>query len=62
MFAQVLLVGRKTWKVLKIGFWVLEGILVLGTAILVWGYGRALLPDLRPCTKTTMGCPAEHRY
>lgn len=59
MFAQVLLVVRRTWKVLKIR--VLEGILVLGTAILAWGYGRALLPDLRPCTKTTMGCPAEHR-
>lgn len=60
MFTQVLSAGRKTWKVLKISFWVLEGILALGTAILVWGYGRALLPDLRPCTKTTMGCPAEH--
>lgn len=60
MFAQVLLVGRKRWKLLKISFWVLEGVLVLGTAILAWGYSRALLPDLRPCTKTTMGCPAEH--
>jgi hypothetical protein len=61
MFAQVLLAGRKTWKVLKISFWVLGCILVLGTAILMWGYGRALLPDLRPCTKTAMGRPAEGR-
>ena len=33
MFAQVLLVGRKSWKVLSISFWVLEGILLLGAAI-----------------------------
>ena len=61
MFALVLSVGQKRWKVLRISFWVFQGILVLGTAILAWGYSRALLPDLRPCTKTTMGCPAEHR-
>ena len=61
MFAQILLAGWKTWNVLKISSWVLDCILVLGTAILMWGYGRALLPDLRPCTKTAMGCPAERR-
>ena len=61
MFAQVLSVGQKRWKVLRISFWVFQGILVLGTAILAWGYSRALLPDLRPCTKTAMGCPAERR-
>lgn len=60
MLAQVLLVGRKAWKVLKISFWVLEGILALGVVILVLAYGRAVLPDLRPCTGTTTGCPAEH--
>lgn len=61
MFAQVLSVGQKRWKVLRISFWVFQGILVLGTAILAWGYSRALLLDLRPCTKTTIGCSAEHR-
>lgn len=61
MFAQVLLVGRKAWKVLRISFYVLHGILALGVAIVVLAYGRAALPDLRPCTGTTTGCPAEHR-
>ncbi len=61
MFAQVLAISRAMWKVLKIRFWVLEGILMLGVALLVLGFGRSLLPDLRPCTKTTMGGPAEHR-
>jgi hypothetical protein len=42
MFTQALLAGRKTWKVLKISFWALEGILVQGTAILAWGYSRAV--------------------
>lgn len=60
MFAQVLAISRTMWKVLKISFWMLEGILMLGLALLVLGFGRSLLPDLRPCTRTTMGCPAEH--
>lgn len=42
MFAQVQSVGR------KFSFWVLEGILVLRTAILAWSYSRPLLPGLRP--------------
>ena len=61
MLAQVLLVGRKAWKVLKISLYVLEGVLALGVMILVLANGRVVLPDLRPCTRTTTGCPAEHR-
>ncbi len=61
MLAQILLVGRKAWKALKISLYLLEGILALGVAILVLTYGRAVLPDLRPCTRTTTGCSGEHR-
>jgi hypothetical protein len=46
-------------RIAKIAFLAIQTILVLGFCILVLIYGKEVIPDLRPCTTMTMGCPAD---
>jgi hypothetical protein len=43
----------------KIAFFAVQTIVVLAVCILVLIYGKEVIPDLRPCNTSTMGCPAD---
>jgi hypothetical protein len=44
-------------RIAKIAFFAIETVVFLGFCILILIYGKEVIPDLRPCTTSTMGCP-----
>ena len=50
---------RRVGRIAKIVLFALEGVVLLAVSAALLRYGSEALPDLRPCVRTTMGCPVE---
>lgn len=50
---------RRVGRIARIVFFTLEGVVLLAASAMLLRYGNEALPDLRPCARTTTGCPVE---
>lgn len=50
---------RRVGWIARIVLFAVEGVVLLAVSAMLLTYGSEALPDLRPCARTTMGCPVE---
>jgi hypothetical protein len=50
---------KRVVKIAKVGVFTLGTVVVLAVSAIVLIYGMDAIPELRPCTSTTMGCAAD---